>query len=95
MMEPKIVEDGDHIRYTPRGIVLVGEFGRAVSAKCKECSINEPLRLVADEPLGDDECDRVLTSYLEGQGWDCEDGDVCPECVAKHDDPARSATPIT
>jgi hypothetical protein len=82
-MKPKIVAEGQHIRYTPQGIVLAGEFSRAIVASCLECSHQNPLRLVADEPLDDNECDRILTEYLDGLGWDCEqEGDVCPDCAA-------------
>ena len=82
MNAPKIVAEGEHVRCTPRGIVVVGEFSRPVEAACSTCSYREPLRLIADDLLDDAECDRVLTEYLEGFGWDCrDDGDVCPECV--------------
>lgn len=83
MSEPRIIAEGKHVRHTARGIVITGEFSRPVEATCSECSHAEPLRLVADDILDDNECDEVLTAYLEGAGWYCgPDGDdVCPTCT--------------
>lgn len=80
-IQPTIVPKGDHFRYTPRGVVMAGEFSRAAVPSCDSCTVELPVRLVADEPLGDRECDELLTSYLEGAGWVCSaDGDLCPNC---------------
>lgn len=81
-MQPKIVAEGQHHRYTEQGAVPVGKFNRPISATCLECSRQDPLRVVSDEPISEQECDAVLTEYLEELGWDCdEEGDVCPACA--------------
>lgn len=80
-MEPRVVPDGHHLRYTSDGFVMLGKMSRLVTARCAECSHDVPLRLCADEPISQEECDDVLTSYLESEGWDCHDDDVCPTCV--------------
>lgn len=80
-IQPTIVPDGDHFRYTPRGVVMVGEFSRAAVPSCDRCTVELPVRLVADEPISDQECDALLTAYLEGAGWVCSAaGDLCPNC---------------
>ena len=89
-MQPAIVPDGDHFRYTPRGVVMAGEYSRAAVPSCDGCTAELAVRLVADEPIRDQECDELLTAYLEGAGWACSAaGDLCPNC--RPDQPAESA----
>lgn len=79
----KIVREGDHVQHADGVVVIAGEFSRAVTARCETCPSAVPLRLIADEPVDDDECDELLTAYLEELGWHCLDaGDICPLCAA-------------
>ena len=79
-MKPRIVRDGEQIRFTPQGVVLAAEYSRPATVNCEGCGRCERLRLIADEPVSFDECNAILTEHLESAGWNCEDGDVCPGC---------------
>ncbi len=84
-MGAKIVREGEHVQHTDGVVVIAGEFSRAVTARCETCPSAVPLRLIADAPVDDGECDELLTAYLEALGWDCPDaGDICPLCAATH-----------
>lgn len=79
--EPRIVPEGAHFQYTANGGVMAGEFSRPVVTRCDGCPAELSLRIVANEPISDEECDRLLTEHLQGAGWSCSHGsDVCPNC---------------
>lgn len=81
-----IVPEGEQIRYTSEGIVLVGEFSRAVTISCGDCGGSDlPLRLCSDEMITTEACDKAMDDYLASLGWtpDAEDWDVCPQCTGK------------
>lgn len=85
-MDPTIVAECEHVQYTHNGVVMAGEFSRPVVARCERCPVELPLRLVADQPIGNEKCDEVLTAHLKAAGWSCSDiGDVCPNCSASTD----------
>lgn len=80
--EPRIVPEGEHFQYTATGGVMAGEFSRPVVTRCDRCSIELHLRLVANEPITDQECDQLLTEHLKSVGWSCSRAsDVCPNCT--------------
>lgn len=80
-MKPVIVPEGEHIRVTPKAVVLLGEWGRSIVVECDRCGTGLPLRLCADAPIPDPECDALLNEYLRVIGWQSRPADVCPECI--------------
>jgi hypothetical protein len=81
-MSAEILREGDHVQHTAGVVVIAGEFSRAVITRCETCPSALPLRLIADEPIDDAECDELLTAYLEALGWHSAGaGDMCPTCA--------------
>lgn len=55
----------------------------ACPVQCAYCGSIKKFKLIADELLSDEECDRVLNTHLRNAGWSVKDVDICPCCVKK------------
>lgn len=79
-----IVPEGDHVLVTDEGIELLGEYGQLVHAECN-CGSRIELRVCADAPIADAECDGLIDGYLTELGWAVDpvrsSSDVCPACT--------------
>lgn len=81
-----MIVPADRPSYVPVGgneLMLLGEFSRTVTIECACGPHSESFKLIADDVLTDDECDRMLDEHLREHGWLVDDsGEWCPECYA-------------